>query len=238
MVTAYLERYATPAGLAGVSVGESGVSTWPPRPVGWRPRGCSSERPATCRCATATGSRSRPRAWSCATARRSRSASCPAPARWSRAAAADLRARPPPRRVRRHGRGCRRAHPCAVLDRRRLRARRAAGDPLPAAAARRNDPGRAVRHLRHARARRQRPRRAGRPPGRADGQPRLGRRRRHHSRRPSSTRCCSSGSRPCTTGPARSATPKTLTDERAGGVITQALRRNYGNTASINQEKP
>ena len=32
--------------------------------------------------------------------------------------------------------------------------------------------------------------------------------------------------------------PKTLNDDEQSGVITQALRRNYGNTASINQEKP
>jgi len=31
--------------------------------------------------------------------------------------------------------------------------------------------------------------------------------------------------------------PKTLTDDEQTGVITQALRRNYGNTAAINQEK-
>ena len=46
-----------------------------------------------------------------------------------------------------------RAHPRAVLHRGRLRARRAPGDPLPAAAARRGGPGGAVRHVRHARAR-------------------------------------------------------------------------------------
>ena len=67
-----------------------------------------------------------------------------------RVTCADLRARPAPRRVRRHGRCGRRTHPCAVLDRRRVRPRRAPGDPLPAPAARRTDPGRAVRHLRHA----------------------------------------------------------------------------------------
>ena len=33
-------------------------------------------------------------------------------------------------------------------------------------------------------------------------------------------------------------TPKTLTDDEQADVITQALQRNYGTTASINQEKP
>ena len=92
------------------------------------------------------------------------------------------RARPAPGRLRRH-RGRRgRAHPRAVLDRGRLRARRAAGAALPAAAARRRGPGRAVRHLRHARAGRARARRPRRAAGGADGQPRLGRDRRARSR--------------------------------------------------------
>ena len=72
-----------------------------------------------------------------------------------------------------------RAHACAVVDRGRLRARRAAGRALPAAAARRRGPGGAVRHLRHAGAGRSRARGARGPAGRADGQPRLGRGRRH-----------------------------------------------------------
>ena len=125
-----------------------------------------------------------------------------------RRARADVRARPAPRRVRRPARRRRgRAHPRSLVDRRRLRARRASGPALPAAAARRRGPRGAVRHLRLGRARRPRARGARGPAGRADGQPRLGRRRRDASTRPSSTPCCSSGSPPCTTVPRPSARP-------------------------------
>ena len=115
-----------------------------------------------------------------------------------RRAGADVRGLPPPlhlREVRRHRR---RAHPRPGQHRRVHLAQRDPGHPLPAAAARRRDPGGAVRDLRHARARRPAwsPRsRAGRG---ADGQPRLGRDRGRPSTRRSRTRCCSSGCAPST----------------------------------------
>ena len=70
---------------------------------------------------------------------------------------------------------------------------------------------------------------ARRPAGRADGQPRLGRRRRLARRRPSSTRCCSSGWPRCTTAPSALGTPRVLTDAGAGGRgRSPRCRRSYG----------
>ena len=124
MVTAYLERYATPAGLAGSARDRrsprcaSAVARRPP--AASRPRACSSVRRAT-----SQRPRRRPR-------RRHRHRGGPRPAaRAERGHASstldgevvdgdlrpDLRARPAPRGLRRHRRRRRRAHPRAVLHR-------------------------------------------------------------------------------------------------------------------------
>ena len=73
-----------------------------------------------------------------------------------------------------------------------------------------------------------RARRARGPPGRADGQPRLGRRRRHASTRPSSTPCCSSGSPRCTTAPRRSARPACSPTPSRRTSSSPPCRRDHG----------
>ena len=86
LVTAYLERYATPAGPRGRPPVSDPRATSPPRPAGWRPRGCWSAPPATSAPATATWSPS-PRTGVVLARlhRRARSPSCRSPARSSRA---------------------------------------------------------------------------------------------------------------------------------------------------------